>query len=297
VEVGVVASVEMTMESDQEGRKGLHVRLLGPMTISREGMALTLPASRKVRAIIAYLTLAGRPVARSHLCELLWDLPNDPRAELRWCLSKVRRVFDDPDRHRLDTYGDAVRLDLADCFVDVMQIAHIMREGIVKLALERLCAMTPLFAGDFLDGLEIDRSPQFNTWRIAQRRRVRANQTAVLEHIVRRLPAESDHVFGYVEKWLALAPFDLRAHQVLLDALARRGRIRDGEEHLSAAARLFEAEGLDAAPMRDTWRSAKVRRADTSTAVDAPLQERCHPDLPGQDADHSAQTCAAHRSP
>jgi DNA-binding SARP family transcriptional activator/TolB-like protein len=293
VEAGVVASVEMTVESDQADREaggGLHVRLLGPTTVSRKGVALTLPASRKVRALIAYLTVAGRPVARSHLSELLWDVPNDPRAELRWCLSKVRRVFNDSDQRRLEVYGDAVKLNLADCFVDVTQIAGIMQEGIDKLALERLHALAPLFSGDFLEGLEIDRSPQFNTWRIAQRRRFRASQTAVIEHIVRRLPAVSDHVFGYVEKWLELAPLDLRAHQALLDGLARCGRIREGEEHLSAAARLFESEGLDAGPMRDAWRSAKMRRAGPPTTVGAPLQAWVRPDLPEQDAEHVAQT-------
>ena len=54
-----------------------------------------------------------------------------------------------------------------------------------------------------------------------------------------------------------LAPFDRRVHELLLNALARRGRIREGEEHLAATARLFEAEGLDCAPIRDAWRAAQ----------------------------------------
>jgi DNA-binding SARP family transcriptional activator len=49
-----------------------------------------LPSSRKVRALLGYLALASRPVTRSQICELLWDVPNDPRGELRWCLSKIR---------------------------------------------------------------------------------------------------------------------------------------------------------------------------------------------------------------
>ena len=64
---------------------------------------------------------------------------------------------------------------------------------------------------------------------------------------------------------------------MLLDALARRGRIREGEEHLAATTRLFEAEGLDCAPIRDAWRSARAqadsspqrpdRRADAAAAT------------------------------
>jgi hypothetical protein len=32
--------------------------------------------------------------------------------------------------------------------------------------------------------------------------------------------------------------------------LARRGRFREGDEHVAAAIRLFEAEGLDSTPIR-----------------------------------------------
>src|SRR3546814_6695514 len=111
----------MPVDSDQLGRTGgspaLQVRLLGPVTISRDGAALALPASRKARALFAYLSLAPRAVARSQLCELLWDVPNDPRGELRWCLSKIRGVIDEPGRRRVATRGEAISLDLSDCFV------------------------------------------------------------------------------------------------------------------------------------------------------------------------------------
>ena len=149
------------------------MRLLGPLTIRRDGVTLALPASRKVRALFAYLALAPHAVARSQLCELLWDVPNDPRGELRWCLSKIRGLVDEPGRRRVETAGDTVRLDLADCFVDALEIARAAQAGIETLAPERLRTLAALFAGDFLDGLEIDRSPAFNGWLTAQRRRFR----------------------------------------------------------------------------------------------------------------------------
>ena len=103
----MVAGVEMPVESDRpslaDGAGSLDVRLLGPLTISRDGTALALPASRKVRALFAYLALAPHAVTRSQLCELLWDVPNDPRGELRWCLSKIRSIVDEPGRRRVDT--------------------------------------------------------------------------------------------------------------------------------------------------------------------------------------------------
>jgi DNA-binding SARP family transcriptional activator len=47
--------------------------MLGPLTVSRDGVTLTLPASRKVRALFAYLALAPHPIGRTRLCKLLWD--------------------------------------------------------------------------------------------------------------------------------------------------------------------------------------------------------------------------------
>jgi TolB-like protein len=107
------------------------------------------------------------------------------------------------------------------------------------------------------DASRLDRSPVFNAWVIAQRRRFRGCDVALLEHLVGSVP--DDEVFGYLDRWLQLAPFDPRIHEVLLNALARRGRIREGEEHLAATARLFEAEGLDSSPIRDVWRAARAR--------------------------------------
>ena len=264
------AGVEMSVESDRPSQAGgapaLQVRLLGPVTIARGGVALALPASRKARALFAYLTLAPKAVARSQLCELLWDVPNDPRGELRWCLSKIRGLVDEPGRRRVETQGDSVRLDLEDCFVDAIEVARAVQEGIETIAPERLRTLAALFAGDFADGLEIDRSPAFNGWVTAQRRRFRGCHVAVLEHLVASVP--DDEALVYLEKWLEIAPFDRRVHELLLHALARRGRIREGEEHLAATARLFDAEGLDCTPIRDAWQSARAQ-GDGSRA--APL--------------------------
>src|SRR5262245_62676745 len=110
--------------------------MLGRMTISRGDVVLDLPASRKLRALFAYLALAPRAVTRSQLCELLWDVPNDPRGELRWCLSKIRRILDQPGRQRVQARGDTIALDLADCFVDAMEIARATQKGIETLAPE-----------------------------------------------------------------------------------------------------------------------------------------------------------------
>ena len=247
----------------------IHVRLLGRLTLWQRGTPVALPASRKVRGLLAYLALAPRPVARSQLCELLWDVPNDPRGELRWCLSKVRSLVDQRGRRRVQTRGDTVWLDLSDCLVDAVEVGRAAGEGIEKLTPDRQRALAAAYSGELLEGLEMGRSPVFEGWLTAQRRRFRGWHVALLEQLVRRVP--DNEAVPYLEQWLQLAPFDPRVHDLLLSALARRGQIREGEEHLAATARLFEGEGLDATPIRDAWRSARARASSPSgVQVSAP---------------------------
>lgn len=261
-------AVEGAEETVRQGtRTSLALRLLGPLSIERDGRIVPLPASRKVRALIAYLCLASRPLTRSHLCDLLWDAPNDPRGELRWCLSKIRSLVDEPGWRRVDTKGDAVRLDLSGASIDAVEVANAVQAGLSALPTEHLRALAAAFVGDALAGLDLETSPTFQGWLVAQRRRFRGIRAALLEELVRRAPDGAD--LDSLEAWLDLAPLDPRVHEAMLRALARQGRLREGDEHVQAAARLFEAEGLDPAPLREAWHSARALTETGATVAAA----------------------------
>jgi len=264
----VVGSVEMPVEFHRPDASGPAIRLLGPLTVERGDIAIKLPASRKVRALFAYLALSPNPVTRSQLCELLWDVPNDPRGELRWCLSKIRSIIDEPARQRVITSGDTVRIDLSDCATDTVQVAQAVHDGLAAVPVARLRVLVDLFRGDFLEDVDVDRNHTFNNWLTAQRRRFRACHTAILEHAVQAMP--EDEAVVHLDRWLELSPFDQRVHEILLRTLARRNRIREGEEHVVATIRLFEAEGLDPASIRELWRVVRAQPADGS-AIPEPV--------------------------
>ena len=247
------------METAIEGQDGLRLQLLGPLALSRAGSPVVLPSSRKVRALLAYLALSGHTVSRGHLCELLWDLPNDPRGELRWCLSKLRGVLDDEGQARVLSDGEGLKLDLASLDVDALRLSQALQGGIGLLGAEALQAWAGCFRGDFLEGLDIPRSPAYTAWLTAQRRRFRAAHAAVLERLAVSLPPASDEAVAAFEAWLRLVPFDGRAHEGLLNALAAGGRLREGDEHLATVARQYEAEGQDWGAIGHAWRAAKQR--------------------------------------
>ncbi len=74
----------------------LEFRVLGEFEVIRGGAPVTLPPSRKTRALLAYLALTGQKHRRERLCEIFWDVPDDPRGALRWSLSKIRPFVDEP---------------------------------------------------------------------------------------------------------------------------------------------------------------------------------------------------------
>lgn len=270
----MVGRVGMRVESSATVTPGpsvcpIRVRLLGAPEVYRDGSAVALPASRKVRALFAYLVLAPRPTARSQLCDLLWDLPDDPRAELRWCLSKIRRFFDDRDRLRVRTDEDLVQLDCSDCVVDALAVARALERGVDALPVAEVRSLVALFDGDLVEGLDVERSPAFAAWLAAERRRFRSAHVTLLARLAQEL--RDDEALAYLERWIQLAPFELRAHVRLLGVLAGSGRLQDAEEHLTVAMKRFAAEGFDPAPLHLAWRSTRdsLSRPDADGAAAA----------------------------
>jgi len=254
--------------------------MLGSLAVSRHGRAVALPASRKARALLAYLALTPYATPRNRLCELLFDTACNSRGELRWYLSKLRAIAGAP---RVRSTDDSVRLDVADCFVDAREVQRAARTGFTQLVPERAKALLTLFRGDFLEGLEVDGCPAFTSWLLAQRRRSHDWRVALLSRLVECAPPAE--LIGHVEAWLAAAPFDIRAHEQLLRELVRCGRFRDGKEHLAASIGLFRAEGLDSAPLGRAWlaatleigvRPARASGPDAEQAYDHFLQGRQH---------------------
>ena len=59
---GVETRMEIASSKPGPAVAAIRVRMLGQLAVARDGQALELPASRKVRALFAYLALAPRPV-------------------------------------------------------------------------------------------------------------------------------------------------------------------------------------------------------------------------------------------
>src|SRR5262249_50614447 len=189
-----------------------HLRLLGPLSATRQGLDISMPSSRKVRALLGYLALAPRPKLRSHLCELLWDAANDPRSELRWCLTKLRSVIDEAARRRLITDGPWVSIDVSAQDVDAIAFSQSIDKAIAEGSVVDLKHLTSTIHGEFLEGLAVDRSPMFDNWLHGQRHRFTSWHSQALARLAALLPSDHEDVLAILRKRIDLVPLDEQAH-------------------------------------------------------------------------------------
>ena len=265
------------------------ISLLGPMRLSRDGVEIALPASRKVRSLLAYLLLAPRPLHRSRLCEIFWDSPNDPRGELRWCLSKIRSVLDDPDRKYVRADRNFVSIETAVLQVDAITLQDTADAVLSGSDMSNLDRLIQTIAGDFLDGLTTDHMPLFDAWLAAQREHFRTLHIRILSRIIELLPTGSNRQLVKLRKRIELQPDDAASHRTLLTALATAGRIAEGDAHLALAMRLLKRSGVSSGVLEKTWRATKQQALQN--------QPGPQPDLPTDDGPSGENGPALDRDP
>jgi DNA-binding SARP family transcriptional activator/TolB-like protein len=234
-----------------------HVLLLGPLQVIRNGAELSEPPSRKVRALLAYLAMAPRPVTREKLCELFWDVADDPRGELRWCLSKLRSLVDGQATKRLIADRRQVSLDTASLHVDALVVARGAQKTLNSPSPSDLRSLLALFRGDFLEGLSIERAPSFENWLASQRHRFGQLRQQLLERLSSILPPESDDRIALLRECIEVAPFDEAVHIELVRTLLRRGLYAEAENQIDASVRRFQTGGIDPASLKAALAAAQ----------------------------------------
>ena len=178
----------------------LEISLLGELRVTRDGVTVALPASRKARALLAFLVGTARPHRRERLCELFWDLPDDPKAALRWSLTKLRKVVDTPDRPRILADRERVEFDAGDVDVDIRDIHYALRGRSAALSVPELEAMAASLESVFLDGLDGTGGDALGAWLVTER-----EDAAVARIEVLRLLAQHPGVAPHAaQKWRRL---------------------------------------------------------------------------------------------
>ena len=189
---------------------GLVIQLLGRPRLEVDGAEGYRYRSRKSWAVLAFLLLAERPPTRSRLASLLFAEADDPLRALRWSLAEIRRGLG--PGAALD--GDPVRLTLPpDATVDVEVLVNGHWREAVGL---------PGLGADLLDGYGVPNAAPFESWLLAQRRRLLTAAESILHeaalgHLAR---GELDTARDLAIRAAVMSPLD-ENHQALLIRLYR----------------------------------------------------------------------------
>ncbi len=224
----------------------LSIRVLGELAVEQGGETLTLPASKKTRALLAYLVLTGRPHRRDRLCEIFWEVPDDPRGALRWSLSKLRRVIDDAASQRLIADRERVAFAALEVNVDLKEIST--RIDNTLLTRDELLDMSAKLADPLLDGIDLPEQELFQSWLVAERNDLNRLRAEVARRLAKDSQTPLTEVSEHCHNWLTHDPFNPQAATALIAALKQLGE--DQQAHTLAVELIerFKTAGISWPP-------------------------------------------------
>jgi len=249
--------------SSAASTNAIWIRLLGNLQVERAGVAQALPASKRTRALLGYLVATAKPQTRQHLCELLWEGPDDPRAALRWSLTKLRPIVTTRDAARLDADRDRVQFVGRGQFADIAQVGGLLERGAGKASTPALEQAASLLQGEFLDGLDLPHCYRFHHWCMAERERFGSLRRRVLETLIDRLSGDAERSLQYARALVAADPLSEAAHGRFVDRLVAAGRMREADAHYEHAKDLLRREL--AAPLSGQLRRPVVIASEQRT--------------------------------
>jgi pimeloyl-ACP methyl ester carboxylesterase/DNA-binding SARP family transcriptional activator len=244
----------------------LCISLLGKFSVLRDSTKLELPPSRKTRALLAYLAVTARPHSRNRLCAMFWSIPDDPRAALRWSLTRLRPLVDAPDRPAIVADRENVELNLDCVTVDILRLRDAARNGTDTMSTDALREATEALEGDFLQGIDLPDCQEFHSWCTAEREETRRLRARLLTALVDRLEDAPEEALRYARTLSLLEPADEEVQANFVRLLRATGRWREAEEQFQRAQQSLDEFNV-------------VRTGVLREAAQRPLQEaRAHAD-------------------
>jgi pimeloyl-ACP methyl ester carboxylesterase/DNA-binding SARP family transcriptional activator len=219
----------------------VEIKLFGGLEVRREGEIVALPQSKKTRALLGYLILKGTPQRRDALCELLWEIPDDPRASLRWSLSKLRPLVNDEASERLTADRERVAFERCGAAVDVMRAEQACAEGLDKRSREELLDICRGCTGTLLAGLDLPSQPAYESWRLGAQERARQLHLRILDELIERGGGEVVERTALMRQRIELDPDNADAHLALIAHLVASGRRTDAEAQAEVSRKMLAA--------------------------------------------------------
>jgi len=230
----------------------IEVRLIGDLEVIRNGESVKLPSSRKTRALLAYLILNPGSHRRERLCEIFWQVPDNPRGALRWSLSKLRHVVDEEDTKRIVADRDYVAFDASDTRIDIVSLREAVSENNwPSFKTEDLKKFAATMSRGFLNGLDLSDQPDFGHFLSTEREAVRVLHRDLLLELIRRLRSSPGEAVRWLQMLVEIEPYSLQAHHALIEMLVKTGRKKDAERQLNSSLSILkDIEDIDVSALK-----------------------------------------------
>lgn len=202
----------------------LQIHVLGSLRATNYLGESVLPAGRKARALLGYLSLSGgERVPRSRLSSLLWDRVTDrqARASFRQALRQLMSALGPLAADLIQTTIDTVRLDPRLCWVDA--IAALSSEPAPQQFFSATLNAMP--GGELLEDLT-GTTDAFDQWLLGQRTRFSEHVRRLFENDLKQLDetaASPDQRAALARRVITFDPTHEGASRVLMRALADAG--------------------------------------------------------------------------
>jgi two-component SAPR family response regulator len=230
----------------------LHLELLGDFRMRTESGALFAISAKKSQAMLAYLgSKPAQLVSRDKMATLLWSstAPEQARQSLRQTLSTMRRELGQlSDKKLLVEDGDFLALDASLVRVDVAEFEALVATGTV----DSLKNAIELYAGDFLDGFQIDEE-KFDQWALAERDRLHRMALRAHTNLVEQLTRAGafDDAIATAQRSLRIDPLQETMHRTLMRLYMQSGDLVQALQQFDTCAKVLRRE-LSVEPEADT---------------------------------------------
>lgn len=213
----------------------IRVQLLGELQVWDGDAPVPLPPSRKTRTLLGYLAATAKPQRRERLCELFWDLPDDPRGALRWSLSKLRAILDRDGAPVVQADRNEVSLALRPAQVDLIDLRAAVADGVDGAATQILEGLAARFRGPFLADLDPPSNPELQSWLAGMREETRRLHADILYTLDDRHADAPERALPYLRELVQLDPWAEAAWARLVQRLAALGRRQEADAQYAAA--------------------------------------------------------------
>lgn len=230
----------------------LHLELLGDFRLRSESGSLITISARKSQAMLAYLAVKpAQLVSRDKMASLLWSstAPEQARQSLRQTLSTMRRELAAVSEQKiLVEEGDFLSLDPVLVHCDVAEFESLVATGTP----EALDPATRLYAGDFLEGFQIDEE-KFDQWVLAERDRLHRMALRAHASLVEQLSRSGslDEAIAVAQQSLRIDPLQESMHRTLMRLYLQSGDLLNALQQYDSCAKLLRRE-LDLEPDAET---------------------------------------------